>query len=98
METPQKMISTKRRPSWARDVIKEVERYDALEGSKSQRIYSNYVALMSNLVDEEPTCFEEALKKKEWMQAMIKEYQSIIKNDVWDVMIRPKDKSIVSSK
>ena len=53
---------------------------------------------MSNLVDEEPTCFEESLKKKEWMWAMIEEYQSIIKNDVWDVMPRPKDKSVVSSK
>ena len=29
---------------------------------------------------------------------MIKEYQSIIKNDVWDVVPRPKDKSVVSSK
>ena len=32
------------------------------------------------------------------MDAMIKEYQSIIKNDVWDVVTRPKDKSTVSSK
>ena len=53
---------------------------------------------MCNLVDEEPTCFEEALKKKEWMQAMIEKYQSIIKNDVWDVVPRPKDKLVVSSK
>ena len=53
---------------------------------------------MCILVDEEPTCFEEALKKKEWMQAMIEEYQSIIKNDVLDVVPRPKDKSIVSLK
>jgi hypothetical protein len=29
---------------------------------------------------------------------MIEEYQSIIKNDVWDVVPRPKEKSIVSSK
>ena len=53
---------------------------------------------MGNLVDEEPTCFEEPSKKKEWMKAMIEEYQSIIKNDVWDVVPRPKDKSVVSSK
>ena len=32
------------------------------------------------------------------MKAMIEEYQSIIKNDVWDVVPIPKDKSIVSSK
>jgi len=29
---------------------------------------------------------------------MIEEYQSIIKNDVWDVVPRPRDKSVVSSK
>ena len=29
---------------------------------------------------------------------MIKEYQSIMKNDVWDVVPRPKGKSIVTSK
>ena len=65
------MISTKIRPTWGCDIIKEAEIYGALEGSKRQRIYSNYVAVMSNLVDEEPTCFDKALKKKEWMQSMI---------------------------
>ena len=29
---------------------------------------------------------------------MIEEYQSIMKNDVWDVVARPKGKSIVTSK
>ena len=29
---------------------------------------------------------------------MIEEYRLIIKNDVWDVVPRPKDKSLVSSK
>ena len=98
METPHEMIFKKRRPSWARDIIKEAKRYGAPKGSKRQRIYYNYVALMCNLVDEEPTCFEEASKKKEWMDAMIEEYQSIINNDVWDLVPRPKDKSVISSK
>ena len=66
------MISTKRRLAWSSDVIKGVERYGAPKGRKIQKIYSNYVALMRNLVDEKPTCFKEALKKKEWMQDMIK--------------------------
>ena len=29
---------------------------------------------------------------------MIEEYQSIMKNDVWDVVLRPKGKSVVTSK
>ena len=53
---------------------------------------------MCNIVDEEPTCFEEASKKKEWMDSMIEEYQSFLKNYVWEVVPRPKDKSMVSSK
>ena len=53
---------------------------------------------MCNLVDVEPICFEEATKKEEWMDAMLEEYQSIIKNDVWDVVPRPRENSVVSSK
>ena len=53
---------------------------------------------MCNLVDEEPTFFEEASKKKEWMDSMIKEYQFILKNNVWEVFPREKYKSVVSSK
>ena len=56
------------------------------------------MALMCDLVDKEPTCFEEAIKQKEWVDAMVKEYQSIIKNDVWEVVPIPKYNSMVSSK
>ena len=53
---------------------------------------------MCNLVNKEPTCFEEAIKQKEWVGAMVQEYQSIINNDVWEIVPRPNDKSVVSSK
>ena len=56
------------------------------------------MALTGNLVDEQPRCFEEYSKKKEWIKSMIEVYQYIIKNDVWGVVPRPKDKSLVSSK
>ena len=36
--------------------------------------------------------------EKEWKDAMIEEYQSIMKNDVWDVVPRPEGKSVVTSK
>jgi hypothetical protein len=29
---------------------------------------------------------------------VLEEYRSILKNDVWDIVSRPKDKSVVSSK
>ena len=53
---------------------------------------------MSDLVDKETKCFEYATKQKEWVDAMVKEYQSIIKNDVWEIVPKPKDKSVLSSK
>ena len=52
MEKPHNMISTKRRHAWACNIIREAKRYGASKGSKRPRLYSNYVALMCNLVDE----------------------------------------------
>ena len=53
---------------------------------------------MCDLVDKEPTCFEATVQNKEWVEAMIEEYQSIMKNDVWEVVPKPEGKSVVSSK
>jgi hypothetical protein len=51
-----------------------------------------------DLLEKEPTCFEEDIQKKEWADAKTKEYQSIIKNDVWEIVPRPKSKDVISSK
>ena len=53
---------------------------------------------MCDLIDKEPKCFEEEIKQKDWVDSMVQEYQSIIKNDVWEIVPRPKDKSVVSPK
>ena len=53
---------------------------------------------MCDLVDQEPTCYEEAIQKKEWVEVMMEEYHSIMKNDVWDIVLKPEGKSVVSSK
>ena len=58
--------------------------------SKRPRTYSIYVALMCNLIDVEPTCFEYATNKREWMGEIIEEYHYIVKKDVWDVVPRPR--------
>jgi hypothetical protein len=88
--------------AWAREIIQDGEKYGVPEGTtrhvKKPKTFSSYTALMCNLLDEEPTCFEEAIQKKEWADAMTEEYQSIIKNDVWEVFPRPKSKDVVSSK
>ena len=53
---------------------------------------------MCNLLDQEPTNYEEVVQKKEWVEAMTEEYQSIMKNDLWDIVPKPEGKSVVSSK
>ena len=56
---------------------------------KRTRSYSGYVVPLCDIIDKEPSNYEEATENKEWKEAMIKEYQSIMKNDVWDVFSRP---------
>jgi hypothetical protein len=53
---------------------------------------------MSHIIDIEPSCHGEATGQQVWQDAMTEEYQSIMKNDVWDIVPRPKGKSVVTSK
>jgi len=56
------------------------------------------VACLCDIMGAEPSSYEEAAKKKVWKDVMGEEYQSLVKNDVWDVVPRPKEKLVVSSK
>ena len=56
------------------------------------------MALLCDIIDREPSTYEEASENKEWRDAMIKEYQSIMKNDVWEIVLRPKKDFVVTSK
>ena len=53
---------------------------------------------MSHIIDTKPSYHGEAAKQQFWKDAMTEEYQSIMKNDVWDIVPRPKGKSVVTSK
>ena len=53
---------------------------------------------MCDIVDQEPTSYEEAIQKKEWVETMMEEYQSIMKNGVCDIVPKLENKSVVSSK
>jgi hypothetical protein len=52
---------------------------------------------MSHIIDTKPSCHGEATRKQVWQDAMAEEYQSILKNNVWDIVPRPEGKSIVTS-
>ena len=43
------------------------------------------MTLLSDIIDAEPSSYEEVDKKK-GKETMIKEYQSIMKNDVYDAV------------
>ena len=53
---------------------------------------------MNDLSKTKPTNPLDAIKHTAWKEAMIEESQSIMKNDVWEIVPRPKGKSVVSSK
>ena len=59
---------------------------------KRTRSCSSYVALLCDFIDKEPSSYEEATKWKELKDSMIKYYQSIMNNNVWYVVPRPKGK------
>ena len=46
----------------------------------------------------EPSSFREAAQHQVWVDAMVEEYSSIMTNDVWEVVPRPQERSIVGSR
>ena len=48
---------------------------------------------MSHIIDWEPTSYEEESTHQFWKDAMMEEYYSIMKNDMWEIVSRPEEKS-----
>jgi len=48
--------------------------------------YSRYATYISKLIEEEPSTFKEAAKHQEWKYARNEEYQSIMKNDIREIV------------
>ena len=71
------MISWKRKPVWAREVIEEAKRHGVPEGTirerKKPKPYPSYVSLMCDIVDKQPICFEEETKYKELVDDMVED-------------------------
>jgi hypothetical protein len=53
---------------------------------------------MTHIIDSNPSCHGESSGEQVWKDAMTEEYQSILKNDVWDIVPRLEGKSVVTSK
>ena len=46
----------------------------------------------------EPSSFEEAVEDPAWVDAMVEEYDSIVRNNAWEIVPRPEGKSVVGSR
>jgi hypothetical protein len=68
----------------------------AVRESKPPERFCIYIAMVSNIRESEPSTFEEATSRQVWKDAIMEEYNSIMKNDVWEVVPRPKGKSMVT--
>jgi hypothetical protein len=58
----------------------------------------SYVSSLSHIIDIYPSFHGEAAGQQVWQDAMTKEYQSIMKNYVWYIILRQKGKYVVTSK
>ena len=102
MYLPRDVAIIKKRPAWLRDTLQDAKGHATPNGTfkerkKTQRFLS-YMALMSHIIDSEPSSYEEATCQRVWRDAMIEEYQAITKNDVWEIVSRLDGKSKVTSK
>ena len=46
----------------------------------------------------EPYSFREASRHQVWVDAMVEEYSSIMTNDLWEIVPRPQERSVVGSR
>ena len=56
------------------------------------------MALMRKCIMTEPSSFEEAVEDPAWVDAMVEEYDLIVRNSAWEIVPRPEGKSVVGSR
>jgi hypothetical protein len=66
--------------------------------SKPPERFCSYIKMVSSIWESEPSTFEEATSRQVWRDSMMEEYNSIMKNDVWEIVPRPEGKSMVTSR
>ena len=58
----------------------------AVRESKPPERFCSHISMVSSIQESEPSTFEEASSRQVWRDAMMEEYNSIMKNDVWEVV------------
>jgi hypothetical protein len=95
--------SGKRKPRWFQETLKEAkenvgEPKRQFRESKPPVRFGSYLAMVTSISDTEPQTFAQAVDQQVWREAMLEEYDSIMWNDVWEVVLRPVGKSVVTSR
>jgi hypothetical protein len=60
--------------------------------------FARYMALMRKCIVTKPSSFQEAVQDPTWFDAMVEEYDTIVKRSAWEIVPRPIDKSVVGSR
>ena len=66
-----------------------------IKGALTRSKINEELCLISQV---EPRSIDEAIKDDHWIRKMKEELQQIIKNDTWELVPRPKDKSVIGTK
>jgi hypothetical protein len=60
--------------------------------------FPKYMELRSSIIDSNPSSFEEETYQEVWRYAIVEEYTYVMRNDVWDIVLRQEGKSVVISR
>ena len=78
VDIPEDMTVSRKRPRWAQQTLQDAEGHESPHGtfreSKRPQRFSSYVALMSHIIDSEPTTYEDASRHQVWKDSMVEEY------------------------
>jgi hypothetical protein len=93
----------KRKPRWFHKTLKEAkenvgEPKRLFRESRAPERLGSYLVMVTSITDSEPTTFAQAIDQQVWREDMLEEYDSIMCNDVWEVVSRPMGKSVVTSR
>jgi hypothetical protein len=98
----EKVPSGKRKPKWLQETLREADDFGGLKRatreSRPPERFCAHMAMVTSITKSEPSSYEEAASQQVWREAMVEEYVSIMKNDVWEVVPRPEEKSVVTSR
>jgi hypothetical protein len=88
---PDSPSSRRTKTKWVQQTLREAQEYvgaprTSIRESRAPQRFSSYMGLMSKLLEVEPSNFQEASQQQVWRDAMVEEYASIMKNDIWEVV------------